>query len=198
MSLINLLSFLPSQQLACPCQANPGIHGTREANRDPWDWIIPVPDLERGPNETRLPRGALTPLPHIELREAMARGGAGRGRREATPSDYDDYYRSYEPLGRARMHRQRNIIWGQGGAAALWQHRCGNGFSVLLQYWASASLEFGPSVAQLDLLWMSAPEASSTNMPCDPTCVWPGGLVWSQCGDRDQVIRTMRFRPENV
>ncbi len=28
--------------------------------------------------------------------------------------------------------------------------------------------------------------------------VWPGGQVWSRCGDRGQEIRTTRFRPENV
>jgi hypothetical protein len=27
-------------------------------------------------------------------------------------------------------------------------------------------------------------------------CVWPGGQVWSRCGDRDREIRTTRFRPK--
>ncbi len=31
-----------------------------------------------------------------------------------------------------------------------------------------------------------------------PGCLWPGGQVWSRCGDRDEEIRTTWLRPKNV
>jgi hypothetical protein len=38
------------------------------------------------------------------------------------------------------------------------------------------------------------------SLPLGPgaVCVWPGGQVWSRCGDRDQEIRTTWFRAENA